>query len=382
MNRINSLTLLHKIFRKLKLKKFGGYFIHNLNKVLNKPPKSILAESDYTRFLNAIHKDVRSSSLCNNAILTPTCDLQIIIPVYNTGEFLRECINSVLNQKTKYKYHLVIVNDGSTDNSGEILSEYNLDERITIINQSNQGFSGARNTGLRKIFGKYLTFLDSDDMLAPNAITNWLDAAYKYGADVVEGSYQRRTPAGKLFGGLKLPGEAISNKSRMQGFAWLKIYKADIWENICFPEHYWYEDTVICGLILPKVNVYVQIPDYVYYYTVNKSSISFNSRGKKKSLDNVYITDSVLRDAEILGYIRENYEHYYRFFLSQIHTNWDRNYLLGPEIEYAVFKFSCNLFDKYFHEDIYCDGIPDSMIKALRKSDFNLYRYSNFTEFE
>lgn len=355
--------------------------VYWLNKKLNCPSSEIMATSDYTLRLDSLHKDVQSSALRRNEIVSPTCDLQIIIPVYNTGKFLRECLDSILSSVTKYTYHLVIVNDGSTDCSGEILSEYESDSRVTIINQENTGISGARNTGLKKIFGRYVTFVDSDDLLVPNAITNWLDAAYKYNADVVEGSFSRRRYNGKLFGGLKWDKETVENKSKMQGEAWLKIYKAELWQNIIFPEGYWYEDTIICGLIQPLVKKYVQIPDYVYYYTLNKSSISFNSHGKAKMLDNLYITKLVLNDADKLRLISSNYEHYYSFFLYQTHTNWYRTYLFGGGYEYLIFRELCALFNRYFPNDIESKSYLSRMVKALRENDFDSYRYSNFMEF-
>ena len=381
MNIPGVLALTHKVFRKLKVGKIGGNISLILNKTLNRAKIRINNEKDAESFLNSIHKDVKSSAICENEIVAPTCDLQIIMPVYNTGEFLRESINSVLNQATKYSFHLVIVNDGSTDCSSEILSDFEYDKRVTIINQSNKGFSGARNRGLQKIFGKYITFLDSDDILAPNAISNWLDAAYKYDADIVEGSFQRRTIDGYFFGGVKWQNESIEDSAKMQGYAWLKVYKAEIWKNLHFPECYWYEDTIICGLITPIVNKYVQIPDNVYFYTLNKGSISFNTRGKSKSLDNIYITKSVMKDADRHGYIKAAYDYYYKYFIYQTHTNWDRTYLLGADIEYAVFKESCYLFNKYFPNDINSNDFPTRLANSLRKEDFNLYRKSNIVDF-
>lgn len=375
------LSILYKAVRKLNMGKTGMSVVYRLNKKFNYPSSEEMTAGDYAHRLNSLHKDVQSSALRRNEIVSPTCDLQIIIPVYNVGRFLRECLDSILSSVTKYTYHLVIVNDGSTDCSGEILSEYENDSRVTIINQGNKGLSGARNTGLEKIFGRYVTFVDSDDLLAPDAITNWLDAAYRYDADVVEGSFLRRLENGKVFGGVKWDKEAVENKSKMQGVAWLKIYKAELWQDIIFPVGYWYEDTIICGLIQPLVKKYVQIPDYVYYYTLNKSSISFNSRGRAKSLDNLYITKSVLNDADKLGLIKNNYEHYYSFFLYQAHTDWDRTYLLGGGIEYLIFKELCLLFNRYFPNDIEPKNLPSVMVKALRCHDFDSYRYSNLMEF-
>lgn len=96
--------------------------------------------------------------------------LSVIIPVYNTEKYLRECLDSVLSQKVE-NVQIVCVNDGSTDDSLSILEEYQRNNgQIVIISQENQGLSGARNTGIRNADGKYILFLDSDDMLHEHAL--------------------------------------------------------------------------------------------------------------------------------------------------------------------------------------------------------------------
>ncbi|MBQ2886923.1 MAG: glycosyltransferase, partial [Alphaproteobacteria bacterium] len=89
--------------------------------------------------------------------------ISVIMPVYNTASFLRKSIESVLNQ-TFINFELICVNDGSTDNSLDILNEYaSRDSRIIIINQENMGLSCARNSGLEVARGEYIAFIDSDD---------------------------------------------------------------------------------------------------------------------------------------------------------------------------------------------------------------------------
>ena len=95
--------------------------------------------------------------------------ISIIIPVYNVEGYLAECLNSVVNQ-TYRNIEIIIVNDGSTDNSFSIIQQYQLqDERIKIINQENQGLSAARNAGIKKVSGEYIWFVDSDDYIAIDA---------------------------------------------------------------------------------------------------------------------------------------------------------------------------------------------------------------------
>lgn len=104
--------------------------------------------------------------------------ISAIMPIYKTPEpFLRSSIESVLGQTLK-DFELILVEDGSPDNCGEICDEYGLrDERVKVIHQKNSGVSAARNTGLAQVQGKYLTFIDSDDRLVSNA---WEIALKKY----------------------------------------------------------------------------------------------------------------------------------------------------------------------------------------------------------
>lgn len=98
--------------------------------------------------------------------------LSIIIPVYKVEQYLRECIDSIINQKAACLFEVIAIDDGSPDNCGKILDEYsNLFENIHVIHQNNQGLSAARNSGIDKAIGDYLWFVDSDDWIEPFAIS-------------------------------------------------------------------------------------------------------------------------------------------------------------------------------------------------------------------
>lgn len=97
----------------------------------------------------------------------------IIIPIYNVEQYLRECLDSVLNQDMNDEIEAILINDGSTDGSGKICDEYNEKcMNFSVIHQDNQGLSGARNVGIRNAMGEYIIFLDSDDMLCSGALKN------------------------------------------------------------------------------------------------------------------------------------------------------------------------------------------------------------------
>ncbi len=111
--------------------------------------------------------------------------ISIVIPVYNTEKYLRECLDSLLRQ-TFQDFEIICVNDGSTDGSLEILEEYaGKDSRIRLLNQKHEGAGSARNAGIEAARGKYIQFLDSDDFFQPDMLEEFYNTAEKYGADVV-----------------------------------------------------------------------------------------------------------------------------------------------------------------------------------------------------
>lgn len=115
--------------------------------------------------------------------------LSVIIPTYNNASYVTQAIDSCINQKTQYLFEVVVVNDGSTDSTGEVLEKYNGKENVRIIKQKNLGLSRARNTSIKAAKGKWLFFLDSDDSVLEGTIEAVMNAAVAHNADIVEGNY-------------------------------------------------------------------------------------------------------------------------------------------------------------------------------------------------
>ena len=111
--------------------------------------------------------------------------LSIIVPIYNVAPFLKQCIDSILLQ-TMNDFELILINDGSTDESGEICNNYSkMDRRIKVIHQINKGVSSARNTGIFIAQGDYIAFVDPDDTIEPNMYEILTKSALKFKADLV-----------------------------------------------------------------------------------------------------------------------------------------------------------------------------------------------------
>ena len=112
-------------------------------------------------------------------IMAADIKISVIIPVYNAEKYLRECLDSVIEQ-TLQEIEIICVDDGSTDNSLAILKEYTQkDERLKIIEQANRGAGAARNLGMAVALGEYLAFLDADDLYYPQALAQAYSVAVK-----------------------------------------------------------------------------------------------------------------------------------------------------------------------------------------------------------
>lgn len=124
--------------------------------------------------------------------------ISIIVPCYNNEKYITRCLDSIIKQ-TFNEIEIIIVNDGSVDNTIEVIREYaNKDNRIVVIDKMNEGVSIARNTGLKKARGKYVMFIDSDDWIDLETCQVAFDEIERYSADVAMWSYIREFPNASL----------------------------------------------------------------------------------------------------------------------------------------------------------------------------------------
>lgn len=221
-------------------------------------------------------------------------EISIIVPVYNVEAYLSRCVNSILTQ-TYDDFELILVDDGSTDNSGKICDNFvSSDPRIRVIHKENGGVSSARNAGLDICVGKYVSFVDSDDFIAPIMLENLHSLAEKEKADIVDCGFTRvfdstqpqditSTDEYTITDGRtairNLPGAASS---------WAKLYRRELFRNLRFEEGRIYEDTLLLPFLYYEAEKVVTTPASYYCYFQRPGSI-MQSNYSIKNLDILYV---------------------------------------------------------------------------------------------
>lgn len=262
-------------------------------------PKALTVDEAET-LLQRVSPDYGRSALHENRLHRPAYDVQIVIPAYNAAETLEECLDSVLAQKTRFSVLTIVVDDGSTDCTPRLLARYAGRHDLRLIRQENKGFSGARNAGLRDIHARYVCFVDADDRLSPDAIERLVSAADKAGADIAEGGFRTFADGETLGAEQPAPYEG-ADWTLLQGYPWGKVYKAELFAHVCFPENYWFEDTVGVLLVYPQARRIVRLPQTVYDYRHSPQGITQTSRGKVRSIDSLWVSRRLLHDASAFG---------------------------------------------------------------------------------
>lgn len=219
--------------------------------------------------------------------------ISVIVPIYNAEPYLRKCIDSILAQ-TYPELEVILVDDGSSDQSGVICEEYaQRDKRIIVIHQENTGQAGARNHGLSIATGKYVGFVDSDDWIAPEMYQTLLDSLLRNDGDLaVCGRYTVKNNIIKTSNGFNLSKETVmTTEEAIERFmtykaidssCWDKLYKKALLSDIRFPLGYICEDVPFVYDALTKAKKIVHCAKPLYYVLIRSGSTSrssFNHKG-------------------------------------------------------------------------------------------------------
>lgn len=219
--------------------------------------------------------------------------VSIIIPVYNVGKYIHQCIDSVINQTYRH-LEILIVDDGSTDLSGRICDEYaERDDRITVYHTENHGLAAARNYAIDRAHGEYIAFLDSDDWIESHAIGRFLDAASYMDADIVACRfYQEFTnttaqspgPKGEFIAEGEEILRSVVLEHRISEDVWNKFYKTRLFDAIRYPKGRVFEDYATTYKLLQASSRLAYIPDCLIHYRNRENSLS-NNHSMKNLVD-------------------------------------------------------------------------------------------------
>lgn len=283
--------------------------------------------------------------------------ISIIVPVYNVEKYLNKCINSILNQ-TFEDYELILVDDGSTDNSSRICDEYaKIDDRIKVIHKINGGLSSARNMGIENSCGEYIAFIDSDDYIHPQMIEILYNNIKMYQADISICNYEnvKENEAYNkiIFKDFKLIDREIKEYTNIDALKELdnknvliftiacnKLYKKQLFNNVRYKEGKIHEDEFIIHELLYYSSKIVYTNKKLYYYFMREGSITKS----KYSISRIDLLDA--------------HKERIRFF---------RNIVKDKDmVERAVFGYSKTFFRVYYRLKYEVED-SDKCLRALKR---------------
>lgn len=286
--------------------------------------------------------------------------VSIIIPIYKVEPYLRQCLDSVINQ-TYTNLEIILVDDGSPDNSPQICDEYaTKDNRIVVIHKENGGLSDARNVGLDICKGEYISFVDSDDWVENAYIKVLYEILKKENADIsictynsfIDGSAPTPIhPSNQQKSFLWDSHETLIRlcKEETVGLiaAWGKLYKRQLFEYIRFPKGKLYEDAYVNYKLYSQCEKICYTSTPLYYYRIRNGSIMANTKGLIYDLDAreeryVFLTK---HNEPAAQYCLERLCWDYLIISIQPHTFFDsNNYLTSSQDAQKKFREYATLF--------------------------------------
>lgn len=261
--------------------------------------------------------------------------ISFIVPVYNTGLYIKKCLDSIINQTFKEEIEIILIDDGSTDNSDELIKEYieknNSKDIIKYYTKENEGIAKTRNFGIDKANGEYIFFVDSDDYIDKETIKK-LKPYIDEDIDMIKFKLQRIDKNNNILE--KVDGPIFTKISGEEAFN--KLYSEDVLldspcvyvikrnlftqNNFKFNRTY-HEDFGLIPLIILKAKSFVSIPDYLYYYVQGENSITRNddyNKTIKKFEDALYHYDNAIEKIDKMNLNRKSKENAKIFYTNAV----------------------------------------------------------------
>lgn len=264
--------------------------------------------------------------------------ISVIIPVYNVEKYLKSCLDSVVSQTYK-NLEIILVDDGSVDNSGKICDEYaEKDKRITVIHKENGGLSDARNVGIEKAQGSYITFVDSDDFIEKNFIKILVNIAINKKVHFVIGNYKKFVKDSRnkdrnakyevnensitVFSPRETMLRMLYQK-QLSMYAHGKLYDRKLFTAVRFPKGKLFEDVPTIWSIVKQVDKVAYVNYKLYFYRQRNGSIVNNTYSHRK-MDQVYFSKEILEEVKNDDELYKAAISKYFFCLADIYAQVDK----------------------------------------------------------
>lgn len=309
----------------------------------------------------------------------PAVTLSVIVPVYNGEATIGPCLDSILQQETSCTVQLIVVDSDSTDGTAAVLERYRALPGVLLCNCSApRSAAAARNEGLRHAVGRWLMFVDSDDLLLPGAIRTLLEAAQRLDADVVQGGWQylytddthgpvQRYPAAVY------TGAAAPERFELPGMPWGKVYRRELFAQVRFPAYYTcFEDAIIHFLVFRLAKTVASVPEMVYLWRKNPKGLTATSQHRPAAVQSYWIMEQLAVQDAALGL---PHDALYRCTLTLQLSAFCYATVSGlpPETQQAVFRLCCALYAKALPQEGALPRRARWGARALRQQDFGLW---------
>ncbi|SEP67390.1 Glycosyltransferase involved in cell wall bisynthesis [Virgibacillus subterraneus] len=306
-------------------------------------------------------------------------DISIIVPIYNSSQYISKCIESIMAQ-TFRNFELILVNDGSTDHSGQICDQYaEKDSRIIVIHKKNGGVSSARNTGINIAKGEYISFVDGDDWIYSDMYYRLYELCKETDSDIsICGNYREVNGDVIHVEREKLVIEMDNTEAMRQLFTgkyfrfavWAKLYKKSCFENIQYPEDRRLDDLPTTYKIFTNANKVVYTSYAGYVYLLRENSILTSSYNEKK-------LDVFIGWDEIIAFMNENYPQLSKEYISCfVYYSMDHVYSILNQVKDPAEKEKYILYIQKFIRKYYKEILKNARLSLKYKYLTTLINYN------
>ncbi len=309
-------------------------------------------------------------------------DVSVVVPVYNAERYVAACLRSVLNQQTRFRFEVIVVDDGSTDSSREVIASVvgggSGAPPVSVHHKANGGPGDARNVAMGTARGRYLMFVDADDLLTPTAVEDLVSAAVATGADLVQADHllvesdfllaerlsTRSRPPRRAPQVVDQPGRPSPAIRDLDGYSWGKLFARELWDGAGFPPHYHFQDTIVSLTVAHRARRIVMTDAVGYVYNTNDTSISSAAALGGRGLDILYNVQYCLDVDRRLG-IEGGRVLYHQLVDHVGKFLYRRTSMLAPEVRQDLLTVAATILQESVHRH---DGALSARARLVERA--------------